>query len=273
MSIDWEAPGRQPCPQCGRGPADKTCGVTVDERGGVAHCFRCGHVQVLHAKNRSPVRLARPPQPIHPPVRRHLSDGGLQIWRSTLPLQDVGRAYLESRCCVVPPADGHLRYHPSLLHPPSQQRGPALVALITNVLTGEPMSLHRTWIRADGSKVGWPRSRMLLAGHSTLRGVIRLWPDEEVTVGLGIAEGIETALSLAHAMTPVWACIDAGHLAQMPVLGGIESLMVAADHDETGVGLKAARTCAERWAAAGRRAYIAIPSSAGQDLNDIARHP
>jgi putative DNA primase/helicase len=84
-----------------------------------------------------------------------------------------------------------------------------------------------------------------------------------------LAEGIETALSLAHAHTPVWACVDAGNLAAMPVLAGIDSLTVAADHDEAGI--TAAETCARRWADAGREAYIVTPPGQRMDLNDMAR--
>ena len=39
-----------------------------------------------------------------------------------------------------------------------------------------------------------------------------LWGDPEPRV-LGIAEGVESALSLAHAITPVWATLSAGTMA------------------------------------------------------------
>jgi hypothetical protein len=74
-------------------------------------------------------------------------------------------------------------------------------------------------------------------------------------------------LSLAHGFTPVWACIDAGNLAELPLLGGIEALIIAADHDASGI--KASRLCAQRWADAGREVRIVMPPAAGQDLNDV----
>lgn len=48
--IDWNeyAPGdyRVSCPACGRSAKDKTMGITCAGEGhGVAHCFRCGHVE------------------------------------------------------------------------------------------------------------------------------------------------------------------------------------------------------------------------------------
>jgi phage/plasmid primase-like uncharacterized protein len=167
------------------------------------------------------------------------------------------------------PEDGHLRYHAELKHPPSGAVAPAMVALVTDAVTGEEITLHRTWIRGDGTKAPLDPPRMLLGGHRKAGGVIRLWPDEAVTTALGIAEGIETALSLAHAFRPVWACIDAGNLAAFPMLDGIESLTIAADNDAAGIA--AAEACAARWTAAGREVRIVMPEKAGTDLNDLAR--
>jgi hypothetical protein len=108
---------------------------------------------------------------------------------------------------------------------------------------------------------------MPLANHSLKFGVIRLWPDEAVTCGLGIAEGIETALSLAWAYAPVWATIDAGHMARFPVLDGIETLFIAQDQDSA--GMAAASICARRWADAGRE--VLVTNQRTNDLNDVLR--
>ena len=267
--IDWEGSRRQTCPSCGRGPKDRTCGVTVDERGGVAHCHRCNYVE-----NRfdDEVRL-RPgrPVPCAARIEKHeaLSDYWHRVWNDCRPLSGDGRAYLEARCCVIPPADGDLRYHPSLKHTPSGTSGPALVALVTDVETRQPISMHRTWIRADGSKADLAPPRMLIPDHRKAGGVVRLWPDEAVTHGLGVAEGVESALSLAHAFQPVWALIDAGNLAAMPILPGIESLLIAADHDEAGIA--AARSCASRWTSQGREVGVVMPGQRKSDINDLAR--
>jgi putative DNA primase/helicase len=264
--IDWDGPSRQPCPDCGRGPKDRTCGVTLDDRGGVAHCFRCGYRETTRGERRA----GRPIAPRSAPQRHEtLSDFGRELWRACRPLGGDALAYLEARCCAIPPADADLRWHPALKHPPSGLVGPALVGLVTDALTGAPLTLHRTWVRADGCKAPMDPPRMLLGGHRKQGGVIRLWPDEGMTTGLGIAEGIETALSLAHAMAPVWACIDAGNLAAFPVLDGIEALTIAADNDEAGIA--AARACARRWAHAGREVRIVIPNANKSDLNDMAR--
>jgi putative DNA primase/helicase len=268
--IDWDGPSRQPCPDCGRGPKDKTCGVTVEhDSSGVAHCFRCGYVETVRAEGRSN-RPGRAQVRAAASIRHEtLSEFGQELWAACAPLAGEALAYLKNRASVIPPCDGDLRWHRALKHPVSGMVGPALVALVTDAVTGKPLTLHRTWVQANGEKAPVDPPRMLLGGHRKAGGVVRLWPDEAVTTGLGIAEGIETALSLAHAYQPAWACIDAGNLATFPVLGGIESLLIAADHDEAGIS--AAEQCGQRWANAGREVAIAMPPDAKADFNDLAR--
>jgi hypothetical protein len=202
------------------------------------------------------------------PKRETLSDYGLDLWNECTPLRGVALAYLKARNCVVPPVDGDLRCHPSLKHP-SGYVGPALVGLITHAEFGHPMSLHQTWVQANGDKAALDAPRLFLKGHAKALGVIRLWPDDAVTHGLGVAEGIETALSLAHAFQPVWALMDAGNLEGFPALPGIEALLIAADNDDA--GLKAADQCARRWNFAGREVRVVVPPGHKQDLNDLAR--
>jgi hypothetical protein len=174
---------------------------------------------------------------------------------------------LTARGCAIPPTDGDLRYAENLRHP-SGYTGPALVALVTDAITGEAMTLHRTWIKANGDKADVDPPRLLLGKHRKAGGVIRLWPDDTVTNGLAIAEGLETALAVATVHRPVWSLIDAGNLAAFHVLAGIESLLIVADNDPAGI--RAADQCARRWHDAGREVRIAIPPP-GKDAADLAR--
>ncbi|GCB02944.1 toprim domain-containing protein [Ralstonia sp. SET104] len=259
---------RVTCPACGRGERDKTLGLTIEAGGkGVAHCFRCAFTASYHP-DRGARQQAAKPRIKATTMQRHavLSDYGRELWRACKPLSGVAVAYLEGRRCVIPPADGDLRFHPALKHP-TGDTGPALVGLITDAVTREPLSLHRTWVQADGRKADVDPPRLLLGGHRKQGGVIRLWPDEAVTVGLGIAEGIETALSLAWAYAPVWACIDAGNMAGFPVLSGIEALAIGADNDAAGHA--AAQACAARWVAADVEVFIT--RQAQNDLNDAIK--
>jgi len=254
---------RVACPHCGRGGRDKTLGVSVKAIGdAVAHCFRCDFATGLRDRQRTYTPVIKPERH-HETKREKLALWAAALWRDCRPLSGVALDYLKSRRCVIPPTDGDLRWHPALKHPTGHV-GPALVGLVTHFATGVPMSLHRTWITATGKADVTP-NRMLLGGHTAKGGVIRLWPDEAVTQGLGLAEGIETALSLAHAYQPAWAAISAGNMASLPVVGGIECLMIAADADTAGI--EAANKLAETWHKAGRTAFVA--QSERGDLNDL----
>jgi hypothetical protein len=212
-------------------------------------------------------RAAPMPTPKSRQQHERLSPFGHSLLRRCRrPLEGEPRAYLLARECALPPADGDLYCHGAWLHPPSRTTAPALVALVTDAMTGEALTLHSTWTRADGTKA---HPRRLLGDHRKVGGVIRLWPDEAVTTGLAIAEGLETALSLAHAFTPVWACIDASNLRAFPVLPGIEALTIGADNDPA--GREAAEACALRWHDAGREVRIVMAPDVGADLNDVAR--
>jgi putative DNA primase/helicase len=261
---------RLSCPVCGRKPGDKTLGITVEHDGhGVAHCFRCGHVETYRPEHGARQRAcAAPARPVRAAKHKHLSDYGRDLWNACKPLHGPALAYLKARHCAIPPEDGDLRCHPALKHP-SGYAGPALVALVTDTITREPISMHRTWVKADGSKAEIDPPRLLLGGHRKQGGLVRLWPDECITYGLGIAEGIETALTLADVRAPAWSLIDAGNLADFPLLAGIESLTIAADHDT--VGVRAATACADRWAQGGREVRLVIPPREKSDLNDVAR--
>ncbi|WP_211234559.1 DUF7146 domain-containing protein [Solimonas soli] len=236
--------------------------MTITHEKGIAHCFRCNHVEhrdgLVRAGSVMPIILEQ--------KHETLSEYWRALWDACDPIHGAAREYLQARNCVVPPKDGHLRCHAALKHP-SGHVGPAMVALITDQVTGEPLSLHRTWVKPDGRKATDP-PRLLIPNHRKQGGVVRLWPNEAVTHGLGIAEGIETALSLAHAFTPVWALIDAGNLKEFGPLPGIEALTIAVDHDAAGIS--AAEDCALRWIEAGAETrFIMSPTTKG-DINDMA---
>lgn len=252
---------RAPCPVCDRGPKDTALAVTTDEKGTVSFCHRCGFTRAEHLERRplEPVRTA--PKSAEP---LEWSDKAELIWKRTKPLRGtVGETYLLYRGCVLPPADGDLRFlTPTDRHPPT------LCARVTNAETNAPQTLHFTRLSSDGrGKADCEQPKLLLGGHKKKGGVIRLWPDEAVTYGLALAEGVESALAAAHLHTPVWAAIDASNLAQFPVLAGVDALTIFADHDET--GLRAARACARRWADAGREANLVIPTQSGADVADL----
>ena len=96
------------------------------------------------------------------------------------------------------------------------------------------------------------------------QGVIRLSADEEVTLGLGLTEGIEDGLAvLLSGWAPVWCATSAGAIERFPVLSGIESLTIHADYDNAGIN--AAQICVDRWIAADRDAFISYPKDLGDE--------
>ena len=71
-----------------------------------------------------------------------------------------------------------------------------------------PSILHRTYLTADGSKASVISPRRLMSGTVAKGAAIRLAPAGEA---LGIAEGIETALSASALFgVPCWAAVNAG---------------------------------------------------------------
>jgi putative DNA primase/helicase len=256
---------RLPCPHCDdrprKGPREALV-LLIDSHGATWHCHRCGWEGPGHLDE--PITDA--PQQA-PKKRLGFTDYAAEIWRESKQITSACTAarYLLGRRCLLPPRDSDLRWHSSLKHP-SGAHLPALVGLVTHVHTKQRLGLHRTWVKPDGSgkaDVADPK-RYLCSPLGD--GVVRIFDDEWVTTGLGIAEGIETALSLAKEFTPVWCCLDAGHIAKFPVLAGIDALTIAMDHDDAGV--HAAKHCARRWADAGREVTIVRSMYAGHDLND-----
>lgn len=189
------------------------------------------------------------------------------IWREAVAAAGTPvEHYLVSRGLSLP-SGAPLRFHPAC--PRRDERLPAMIALMTDAVTGTPCGIHRTFLLPDGSGKAAGQAKMMLGDT----GVVRLTADDEVTLGLGIAEGIETAISVLQVAgwAPIWAACSAGAITTFPVLGGVECLTIFADADETGAGIKAARACANRWLEAGRQAIVHFPDIAGSDWNDVAR--
>jgi phage/plasmid primase-like uncharacterized protein len=201
---------------------------SIPEKGGPA--------QVRLALRRSWSPSLAPQDPRAAPLRRYLASRGLDA------------ALLDPRV---------VRFHPGLGYwvrdandrPRCVGRFPAMLAVVAD-RDGRPISIHRTYVRADGTgkaPVPSPRKLMAHAGPTPLSGAaIRLCP---AASDLGIAEGIETALAV-RAITgmPVWACVSATLLRGFEVPSGVERLIVWADKDRSGAGEAAAAVLQARLA-------------------------
>lgn len=256
------------CPGPGHSRADRSLSVTFNQDGSfTTHSF-CGddfrecrdHVKsTLGLDNRAPL-----PLPAAPPVRLLDRAGQVerarQLWMQATALEGtIASAYLAGRGLAY--SGNALRFHPSC--PFRSERHPALVGIMTDILTGEPCGVHRTALLPDGSGKAGPNKMMLGRAHNA---VVRLSADEDLGTGLAIAEGIETAL--AAPFRPIWATLSANVMKSFPVLSGIEALTIYGDHDSTGV--EAANESGARWHAAGREVTVEMPIAAGSDMADLA---
>ncbi|HDZ73349.1 MAG TPA: virulence-associated protein E [Aurantimonas coralicida] len=197
-------------------------------------------------------------------------ESALKIWAQSVPASGtVVQTYLAGRGCglLTPLLDNEVRFHPCCPFGSGTQV-PAMIALMRDILTGVPTGIHRTALQDDGKgklDMGTGASKRMLGVAK--RAAVQLQPASTV---LGIAEGIETALSAAQIFRkPVWAVLSAGGMATFPIIPGLKRLVVFADHDDA--GLAAAEACATRYSAAGVGGEIRPPETRGSDWNDWAR--
>ena len=249
----------------------------------VMHLDRCSFTEAIEiladksiARPQAPQRRPPPKQPDNKSMMRALA-----IWREAIdPLGTPVERFLEHRNVELPDgaAGSVIRFHPHC--PFGDTYVPAMVALVRDVVTNQPKAIHRTALDMDGRKVwvtcqidGREESRDRLTLGPVGGGAVKLTADGNVTLCLGIGEGIESTLSMRLApefgASPIWSLLSAGQVARLPILPSVEALWIAVDHDPE--GLRAARECGRRWKAAGREVFLIKARQPGDDLNDLAR--
>jgi hypothetical protein len=184
------------------------------------------------------------------------------VWRESLPIRaTIAETYLRGRAitCDLPDT---LRFHPDCWHP-TGKRFPAMVALIE----GAPrLAVHRTYLRPDSSgKADVEPAKAMLGACAG--GAVRL------TLGKGklvVAEGIETALSLASGLVrgpvTIWAALSTSGMKGLCLPDPPGLLTVASDGDAPGHA--AAHSLATRADAAGWNVSL-LPAPEGRDWNDV----
>jgi putative DNA primase/helicase len=140
-------------------------------------------------------------------------------------------------------------------------RQKTMIALVSDG-TGRPVSLHRTHVR-HGTK-------MMMAGKLPDNVSIKFHkPSPQV---LGIAEGIETALSASILFgVPVWSAISAPLLKKWRPPMGVQKVIIFGDNDENYTGQEAAYSLA-RSLSNDVEVEVKIPSIPGWDWNDVHRN-
>jgi putative DNA primase/helicase len=190
----------------------------------------------------------------------------LTIWAEAIGLKGtLGEVYLAARG-LPGEASTALRYHPALRHPNATGTFPALVALIRSTTTGEPVAVHRTYLRPDGS--GKANVDPAKATKGPMAGGAIMLHDQVGGAPLVIGEGIESSLSAGRLLSATaWAGIAAGNLKSIIPPGGPSEIVLAADPDP--VGQREAWAAADRWSSLVRRVRVATPDDPTGDFNDV----
>lgn len=212
-------------------------------------------------------RLDRP-APVRPapaPRRDHAHEVA-RILAGCQPLAGtLGEVYLKSRG-LSDPGSPDLLFNPDLTDYEAKRGWPGLVAIVRDGSGAPTTGIHRTFLLDDGSGKAPAGKKML---NAVAGGSIRLAPFPG-DGRLGIAEGIETALS-AQAIfgIPTWAALSADGVRRWEWPAGITHVTIFADAGEA--GSQAAAALSERLNAANIPNTIVCPLH-GDDFNDDLRH-
>lgn len=153
-----------------------------------------------------------------------------------------GEAYLNSRGITQLPTGG-VKFSDKEHHTDEGRNYQALFAIASNEYS-EAIQRHITYL--DGSKkADIERNKKMLSLQEYSGSIaVKLFPQRST---LGIAEGIETALS-AHQLykMPVWSTLNATIMKKFKAPAGVDTLVIYADNDKNGTGLNAAFECGNK---------------------------
>lgn len=196
-------------------------------------------------------------------------------------------AYLTSRGIDLA-ALGHppraLRFHPAVWCQEVETKLPAMLAAITSS-DGEHLATHRTWLTAT-AKGRWIKARLRNPKKtlgSYAGGFIPLQrgpspeplhraPDGSV---VAVAEGIETALSVAQACPElrILAAVSLANLARIVLPPTIQTVILCADNDspDNHAAGRALAAAIDHFSSIARAVRLARPP-VGKDFNDTIRN-
>ncbi len=173
------------------------------------------------------------------------------LWREAAPLKDDDPVlrYLRRRGITIIPQD--VRHSDGFMFALYRTAG------------GHAVQMHRTELAT--------RQRKYMSGLALPPGgAVRLMT-YKMGAPLGIAEGIETALSAAQLHNiPCWAALDEQHLSKWEPPQNVKPVIIYGDNDTNYVGQSASYALARRLA--GRfKIEVHLPDRAGTDWNDVLR--
>ena len=196
------------------------------------------------------------------------SDYHFSLWSKSLPAKGTPvEVYLRSRGISIS-SPGTIRYLPQAFHTSSGQYFPAMLARVDHVRYSQPIGVHRTFLKPDGSGKALVEANKMMLGK-VQGGSVHL---ADPTDMLAITEGIETGLSVQQATgIPTWAALSCGGMRNLVLPIPIQNVLIFADADQP--GLRAAYDAAERHSLEGKHVKVLRPAEWNQDFNDLLRRP
>lgn len=195
----------------------------------------------------------------------------IRLWRSSEPIVagSPPALYLARRGLGELALKKHgLRWCSAVRHPASPALHCAMVAQIAGA-DHKCVNIHITYLNTDGTKVNIEPAKRVMAGRLPEGAAIRLGRPQRV---MGIAEGIETALSarILHKM-PVWAAVNGALLAKWVPPAEAEEIWIFGDNDINFAGQAKAYGLAHRLAARKSKGKVRIvfPEKPDTDWNDV----
>lgn len=236
---------RCPCSGHGKGRGDRSpsCRVADGEKTILVHCFAgCSREDILHSLKAiglisAAEHMSAPVRAIAPKIEVPTPDeAALKIWNASQPaLGTPVETYLRNRGITlrIPAA---LRFGRATY---SGIEYPAMIAAIMD-LRRQVIAVQQTLLTWDGRKADVPQPRQNTGRQFDC--CVQLDTLPKSSPAMGIAEGIETALSAmqVHHMT-VWAALGAARLPNVAIPERIKELVIYGDND--GTGKRAADKC------------------------------
>lgn len=239
---DKDGAGSWICSQCGAGD-------------GVALAMRFNGWDFKTAAERIEALIGTvEPRPVKPaPDAGQQLETMRKVWNGALSIGQSVQRYLSSRG-LDPNGLRDIR-----------QSGNEMIALLRDP-SGHGRQIHRTLLTPLGEKADVEQPRLFMPGPIPKGSAVRLMSH---TGELGIAEGIETALSAAKLFNiPCWAALNATLLRQWEPPANMAYVTVFGDNDANFTGQAAAYELARRLSSK-VGISVEIPKDEGQDWNDV----
>jgi putative DNA primase/helicase len=246
----------------------------------IYNCAHCGESGYVHPESSSQVidlterkRLREQAERREREDKQQRTAAAMKPWNERVPFRgSPAETYLRDSRGIGDwleafDLDESLGFHPNC--PFGNEQLPCMIALIRNIVTDAPQSIHLTALT-----LGPRPERIHRLTYGPVRGgAIKLSLDGDVTTGLMGGEGIESTLSASKEFQfrPCWSLISKGGIAKFPALAGLECMTFAGDRDENGGGQRAVDEATERLIEAGIECLNVLPPIGVKDFNDLHR--